>query len=313
MGSGNSKKKRGLSASTTSGGRDNSSGAVSPAQSSDAHSGGTNEGPEVILNVYNLQGGPQSRPRSINERIGLGVYHSGIEVFGSEYAFNGYTDSPLGVCGIFTSPAKHALPVQMLKESVVLGRLPPGTGWAEISAIINRMRPAWDARTYHLLQRNCNHFSHAFRDALAAAFPQVKLKRIPRYINRAARFGDVIIPSALSRQLMGGAMSPQVPPQQRGSQRAATAESGRGENGHAGSGDAASFPIPSTREAMEAMTVRELKTMMWVNGISWDGCIEKVDLIQAVEAHRRLQGEQQQQQKQEAAQKQAKSKSCVQK
>lgn len=42
------------------------------------------------------------------------------------------------------------------------------------------------------------------------------------------------------------------------------------------------FTIPATREEASAMSVKHLKTLMWVNGLDWTGCVEKDDLINAL-------------------------------
>ena len=42
------------------------------------------------------------------------------------------------------------------------------------------------------------------------------------------------------------------------------------------------FTVPTTREAASAMSVKHLKTVMWINGIDWSGCFEKEDLINAL-------------------------------
>ncbi|RNF26070.1 putative desumoylating isopeptidase 2 [Trypanosoma conorhini] len=246
------------------------------------------EGVSVVLNVYNLQKRAGGGKRTLNECFGLGLYHTGVEVFGTEWAFGGKADSPPHFCGIFPCLPKRALPQYMLKESVVLGHLPLGTRPSRVYAVLKKMGPEWGACTYHLLQRNCNHFSSAFRDALAKEFPEIRLKKFPSYINRAARVADCVVPSSFCSSVGGGARPPgsAVAPPQPPTAAAAAAAAPPHPLGPESDGGGASIPIPATRAAMRAMTVRELKTMMWVNGISWDGCLEKDDLIRAVEAHR---------------------------
>ena len=46
------------------------------------------------------------------------------------------------------------------------------------------------------------------------------------------------------------------------------------------------FKIPATREEASKMSVKHLKTLMWVNGLDWTGCVEKDDLVNALLASR---------------------------
>ncbi|EKF30639.1 hypothetical protein MOQ_005549 [Trypanosoma cruzi marinkellei] len=245
------------------------------------------EGVAVVLNVYNLQRHSVRGSRSLNECFGLGVYHTGVEVFGTEWSFAGSAGCPSHVCGIFPSLPKTVLPRHMLKESIVLGYLPPDTEPSCIYAVLRKMSPLWSASNYHIFQRNCNHFSRAFCDAIRKEFPESKLKKFPLYVNRAARVADMFLPDAFYWSWTKGNSFPKAnsptPMAAEGEDIAGASHYGFGSKDEG----VANIPIPSTREAMESMTVRELKTMMWVNGISWDGCIEKEDLIQAVEAYRK--------------------------
>ncbi|KAF8303997.1 putative PPPDE putative peptidase domain containing protein [Trypanosoma cruzi] len=244
------------------------------------------EGVAVVLNIYNLQRRSVRGSRSLNEWVGLGVYHTGVEVFGTEWSFAGCAGCSSHVCGIFPSLPKTVLPRQMLKETIVLGYLPPDTEPSRIYAVLRKMSPLWSASNYHIFQRNCNHFSRAFCDAISKEFPEIKLKKFPSYVNRAARVADMILPDVFYRSWTKGNSFPKpnspIPAAAEGEDTAGASSYGFGSKDEG----VATIPIPSTREAMESMTVRELKTMMWVNGISWDGCIETEDLIQSVEAHR---------------------------
>ena len=61
------------------------------------------KGTSVILHVYDLHDA-----NNYLHSVGLGAYHSGVEVFGVEYAFGG-SDVP-GVTGIFESTPKVVPP-----------------------------------------------------------------------------------------------------------------------------------------------------------------------------------------------------------
>jgi hypothetical protein len=61
----------------------------------------------------------------------------------------------------------------------------------EISSIIAEMKNEYQANTYHIIDRNCNHFADDLCMRLCG-------KHIPGFINRVARIGKVFQP------LLGG-------------------------------------------------------------------------------------------------------------
>jgi hypothetical protein len=72
--------------------------------------------------LFNYPGAEKKERRNSGmPRVGLGIYHSGIEVFGREISF-GYADS--GMTGVFEVPPRCAPGVMTrttFKESVLLG------------------------------------------------------------------------------------------------------------------------------------------------------------------------------------------------
>ncbi|XP_064333318.1 deubiquitinase DESI2 isoform X2 [Camelus dromedarius] len=82
--------------------------------------------------------------------IGIGVFHSGIEVYG---------------------------------RAVVLG----STDFLEddIEKIVEELGKEYKGNAYHLMHKNCNHFSSALSEILCG-------KEIPRWINRLAYFSSCI-------------------------------------------------------------------------------------------------------------------------
>jgi len=126
--------------------------------------------PAVRINVYDMTN---------NDSMywcGLGIYHSGVEVYGCEYAFGAH-DGP--ETGIFVMPPRQCVGDVRFRESVSMGRaqLRP----AEVEKLIIELGQIFRGNRYHLLQRNCNHFTAAFVHALTG-------KRAPGWINRLAGF-----------------------------------------------------------------------------------------------------------------------------
>lgn len=290
----------------------------------------------VDVNVYDLQRRPTAGPSggAFNATMGLGAYHSGVVVFGQEFSFGGDPNAPPGaiVSGIFSTPPKSVLPAPMFWKQHRIGRLPAGTTLQQVLALVERMKPEWPVQSYHLVRRNCNHFSAAFLEALEEEFIIEPVKRViaedkasgrakekgyrpprvpsrtfelPAYVNRAAKFSSFIAPAAVIRAL-GGAHGPERVPNGAASpktaKRPATAPGGSSSSsspppaGHSSPSAAPSatantsdaklqHPLPNDRARLETMSVRELKTAMFVHNVDWSACVEKSELVDAVLRH----------------------------
>jgi deubiquitinase DESI2 len=123
---------------------------------------------KVILNIYDLS--------PMNEYlypIGFGIYHSGIEMMGVEYTF-------ASGAGIFHH-SPHDVPNATFRERIELGQY-DGTSH-ELNIILDELRlTKFGPDDYHIIQRNCNHFSNILCYKLLQ-------KRIPGYVNRFADIG----------------------------------------------------------------------------------------------------------------------------
>mmetsp|Transcript_5011 Transcript_5011/g.5805 ORF Transcript_5011/g.5805 Transcript_5011/m.5805 type:complete len:130 (+) Transcript_5011:128-517(+) len=115
----------------------------------------TSHGVEIVLNVYDL-----SPANEYAYPIGLGVYHSGVEINGREYTFAGgggiFYHSPKNPPG---AGAAGDIAVKF-REGVVVGVFQGGQG--EIESVISNLKDGFRGDDYNIVRKNCNHFAESF-------------------------------------------------------------------------------------------------------------------------------------------------------
>ncbi|XP_050364719.1 deSI-like protein At4g17486 isoform X3 [Argentina anserina] len=136
----------------------------------------------VILNVYDL-----TPMNNYSVWVGLGIFHSGIEVHGKEYGFGAHD---LPVSGVFEVEPK-ACPGFIYRSSISLGRI--NMSPSEFRTFIENVAAEYHGDTYHLISKNCNHFT----DDMAFRLTE---RQIPGWVNRLARLGSLcscLLPESL--------------------------------------------------------------------------------------------------------------------
>ena len=123
---------------------------------------------KVVLNVYDLN--------EMNGNLfplGLGMYHSGVEISGVEYTFSSGS-------GVFNHSPRAAGGARF-RESVEMGDVP---SQGLVSTALEELRHEFKGTDYHILERNCNHFAEALIWRLLN-------RQLPGYVNRMAGLGSM--------------------------------------------------------------------------------------------------------------------------
>ncbi|KAM0018644.1 putative PPPDE peptidase domain-containing protein [Helianthus debilis subsp. tardiflorus] len=142
----------------------------------------------VHLNVYDL-----TPMNGYAYWLGIGVYHSGVQVHGVEYAFGSHEHSSTG---IFEGEPKRCDGFTFRKQ-ILIGFTEKNR--REVRRVMEDLAEDYKGISYNLITKNCNHFCN---DACV----RLTGNTIPRWINRLARIGSLcncIIPASLSTIKVG--------------------------------------------------------------------------------------------------------------
>ncbi|CAH9120785.1 unnamed protein product, partial [Cuscuta epithymum] len=136
----------------------------------------------VYLNVYDLT--------PMNGYVywaGFGIFHSGVEVHGVEYAYGAH-DYPTS--GVFEVEPQQC-PGFKFRKSIFIGTTK--LNHTQVREFIERQSASYNGDTYHLIVKNCNHFCNDICYKLTG-------KKIPNWVNRLAKLGSTfnfVLPEAL--------------------------------------------------------------------------------------------------------------------
>jgi hypothetical protein len=134
----------------------------------------------VLVRVYHLN--KTVITRALNRNLkSYGAFHTGVEVYGREWSFGmTFDDWSTGIT--WNPPGEN--PDHTFCETLSMGytQLSPTQVWQ----LIEEMKTEWRGCTYHLLSRNCHHFSDSFCRKLG-------VNRIPTWLNDLAGTGAATV------------------------------------------------------------------------------------------------------------------------
>ncbi|ESW07795.1 hypothetical protein PHAVU_010G159700 [Phaseolus vulgaris] len=137
----------------------------------------------VYLNVYDL-----TPINGYAYWFGLGVYHSGVQVHGVEFAFGAHEYPSTG---IFEGEPKRCEGFSF-RKTILIGKTDMGPG--EVKAVMEELAAEYRGNAYNLITKNCNHFCN---DACL----RLTGNPIPSWVNRLARIGflcNCVLPVTLN-------------------------------------------------------------------------------------------------------------------
>ena len=153
---------------------------------------------DVVLNIYELV--PPSDEQQGNSMLrffgnvlrssGMGTYHTSISIRNHCYTFG----SVSGIIKTTTMRERSSIPEgASYQESINLGPCTLDTQ-GEINEIVNNLRTFFTGTSYHLANRNCNHFTETFASALLMGDRLISEKpcsidKYPKWVNRLAKTG----------------------------------------------------------------------------------------------------------------------------
>lgn len=146
----------------------------------------------VYLNVYDL-----TPINGYAYWFGLGVYHSGVEVHGIEYAYGAHEYPSTG---IFEGEPKQCEGFTF-RKSILIGKTDLGP--LEVRATMEELSEIYKGSSYNLITKNCNHFCDEICIKLTG-------NPIPSWVNRLARIGKLsgfmcncVLPATINATKLG--------------------------------------------------------------------------------------------------------------
>lgn len=136
----------------------------------------------IYLNVYDV-----THLNSYLYWLGLGIFHSGVEVHGVEYAFGAH-DYPTS--GVFEVEPRNC-PGFVYRRTIMIGTTDKDP--LQVREFMEELSLQYAGDSYHLIGKNCNHFTNDVCLKLTK-------KSAPGWVNRLAHIGafcSCLLPESL--------------------------------------------------------------------------------------------------------------------
>jgi len=124
------------------------------------------KGEPVYLNIYSL-----GSWNCILSFFGIGVYHTGVEIYGTEFWYGGHDNTTTGI--MRSTPGELGL---SLEEKIFMGYTQ--MSYQELKTDIHFLDKIWIGTEYEPFSHNCNDFSRDF------LYRILQVEYFPPYINR---------------------------------------------------------------------------------------------------------------------------------
>lgn len=112
-------------------------------------------GKPVFLNVYDLL-----LMNYTTSKMGIGIYHTGVQVHGLEYCYSGHNQCEMTGLRITTPRDSAWIEDAIFSRSIFMGYTDKTQ--AEINEIYDKMHSEFPGPSYNVLTKNCNHFTESF-------------------------------------------------------------------------------------------------------------------------------------------------------
>mmetsp|Transcript_45127 Transcript_45127/g.106306 ORF Transcript_45127/g.106306 Transcript_45127/m.106306 type:complete len:401 (-) Transcript_45127:37-1239(-) len=138
----------------------------------------------VKVNVYDLvweSGDGKGKGKNAGlVDIGLGFFHSGLEIWGKEISFGHSKRYQSGVFAVKPKSAQEYMPHTRFRTTVEIASV--NISRQSVDQLLSRLAAKYTSNSYDVIRNNCNHFTEELCIALCA-------KSIPEWINRPAKMG----------------------------------------------------------------------------------------------------------------------------
>ena len=152
----------------------------------------------VAVNVYDLH-----EYNDYAYLLGVGIFHSGLEVHGREYAFGGHDHAS---SGIFETAPREAPPPARFRSTEIVGYTDMTP--AEVADVVAELDHKFHGNMYHLLERNCNVFVDELCVELTGRSPPPWVNRLARLAMLANQCAPCILPVSVRAVAATPSMAP---------------------------------------------------------------------------------------------------------